>query len=456
MAKDKEGGAMKHHEKCDICINSKPFEMPEEIVNATMEGKLVIFAGAGVSTERKHVFPYTLYEDIAYELGTNPESISLSFSQLMSKYCQQKNGRKKLLNKIRDRIDYVKTFLYLYNFATQFHEELSSIYLIKDIVTTSWDDFFEKECGAIPIVTKEDFAFWDLPERKVLKIHGSINNIGSIIVTVEDYRKCLRRLRGNIIGSYLKLLLATKTVVFIGYSFGDEDFNRIYALLKKELGQIAPHFYVVTLDKRFQTEPRDSSMTPIITDGTFFIHCLKRILMEKGVLIVDVVSENVTLALQNVLEIHFEVMKNFNVQLNPILIYTYSYQDGLIDAFQRYLAKKCTGEYSNPVNIHNQLRRYGQIRKEKIHGKKYFDVAYIDGYTNGLILFLNGDKAVDDLPMFYVYGCKNEIRGRKSFKDLINSKQSSHKGASKYAEEVIKAKNLDDPEIFLQHTPFLL
>ena len=456
MTTDKGRDEMKHHEKCDICINSKPFEMPEEIVNATMEGKLVVFAGAGVSTERKHVFPYTLYEDIAYELGTNPESISLSFSQLMSKYCQQKNGRKKLLNKIRNRIDYVKTFLQLYNFATQFHEELSTIYLIKDIVTTSWDDFFEKECGAIPIVTKEDFAFWDLPERKVLKIHGSINNIGSIIVTAEDYRKCLRRLRGNIIGSYLKLLLATKTVVFIGYSFGDEDFNRIYVLLKKELGQITPHSYVVTLDTRFQTEPRDSSMTPIITDGTFFIHCLKRILMEKGVLIVDVVSENVTLALQNVLEIHCEVMKNFNVQLNPILIYTYSYQDGLIDAFQRYLAKKCTGEYSNPVNIHDQLRRYEQIRKEKIHRKKYFDVAYIDGYINGLILFLNGEKAVDGLPMFYVYGYKNEIRDQKSFKDLINSKQSFHKGASKYAEGVIKAKNLDDPEIFLQHTPFLL
>jgi len=58
--------------------------------------------------------------------------------------------------------------------------------------------------------------------------------------------------------------------------------------------------------------------------------------------------------------------------------------------------------------------------------------------------------------MFYVYGYKNEIRGQKSFRDLINSKQSFHKGASEYAEGVIKAKSLDDPEIFLQHTPFLL
>ena len=81
------------------------------------------------------------------------------------------------------------------------------------------------------IIDKEDFAFWDLPERKVLKIHGSINNIGSIIVTAEDYGKCLRRLRGNIIGSYLKLLLATKTVVFIGYCFDTRTFRSAGFLL---------------------------------------------------------------------------------------------------------------------------------------------------------------------------------------------------------------------------------
>lgn len=448
---------MERHDNCDLCRNNKPFEMPEEIVNALRERKLVIFAGSGISTESKYVFPYTLYQDIAYELEMDPQNISLSFSQLMSRYCNQRDGRKKLLNKIRERIDYVKSFPGLYSLATQFHKELSSVYLVTDIVTTNWDDFFEKECGAIPIVTSKDFAFWDLPERKVFKIHGSINNIGSIAATTEDYRKCYSKSGKNVIGSYLKLLLATKTVVFVGYSFGDEDFNRIYALLKKELGDILPHSYLVTLDEGSQTKLRNLPMTPIITDGTFFIHRLKRILIEKGVLIDDSVSENVSLALRIVLKIHDEIMKDFKVVDNPILIYTYSYQDGLIDAFQRYLAKKSTGEYSHSCNIRNQLKTYGQIRNKKIHKRKYWDIAYIDGYMNGLVFLLTADKeAIKELPMFYIYGYKNNITDLKSFKDLINSKRDFHKSAYKWAEKIIKDKNIDGVNIFPEHTPFLL
>ena len=448
---------MERHDNCDICRNNKPFEMPEEIVNALRESKLAIFAGSGISTESKYVFPYTLYQDIAYELEVDPQNISLSFSQLMSRYCNQRDGRKKLLNKIRERIDYVKSFPSLYNMATRFHRELSSVYSIKDIVTTNWDDFFEKECGAIPIVTSKDFGFWDLPERKVFKIHGSINNIGSIVATTEDYRKCYSKSGENIIGSYLKLLLATKTAVFIGYSFGDEDFNRIYALLKRELGEILPHSYLVTLDERSQTKLRNLPITAIITDGTFFIHRLKRILIEKDVLIDDSVSENVSLALGIALDIYDEIRKDFNVLDNPILIYTYSYQDGLIHAFQRYLVKKCTGEYSHPCNILNQLKTYGQIRNKKIHDRKYFDVAYIDGYMNGLVFLLTSDReAIKQLPMFYICGYKNDITHRKSFKDLINSKKVFHKSAYKLAEKIIKDKNIDGVNIFPEHTPFLL
>jgi hypothetical protein len=33
---------------------------------------------------------------------------------------------------------------------------------------------FERRCGAVPIVTIEDFAFWNTPGRKVLKISGKV------------------------------------------------------------------------------------------------------------------------------------------------------------------------------------------------------------------------------------------------------------------------------------------
>ena len=52
------------------------------------------------------------------------------------------------------------------------------------------------------------------------KIHGSINNYGSIVATYKDYKTWYDELHKGLIGSKLKLFLSSseKVVVFIGYS----------------------------------------------------------------------------------------------------------------------------------------------------------------------------------------------------------------------------------------------
>lgn len=97
--------------KCQHCKLKRPFELPSEIVEACNRGELVIFAGAGVSTESKGVFRGKFYEAIKDELGINDSNIS--FSKLMSLYCSSKS-RKDLLLVIKQRIDYVKAFPELY------------------------------------------------------------------------------------------------------------------------------------------------------------------------------------------------------------------------------------------------------------------------------------------------------------------------------------------------------
>ena len=166
--------------ECQICKNKIPFKIPKEIIEAIEKEDLVIFAGSGVSSENKMVFPWSFYEEIHSELELKHNN-KPSFSKLMSRYCEQKNGKRKLLNKIKERLDYINNFPELYSRASEFHKEISTIYKIKEIITTNWDDFFERECGSNPIVIPEDFIFWQNPGRKVLKIHGSINNYGSPI-----------------------------------------------------------------------------------------------------------------------------------------------------------------------------------------------------------------------------------------------------------------------------------
>lgn len=440
----------KNHKKiqdncdCVFCKNNKDFKIPELLVKDLLKGKLVVFAGAGISTEATTVFPVSFYQNVKDELGID-EKIAFDFPSLMSKYCEEK-GRAELLQKIKERFDYMNAFPELKRDATRFHEELSSIFEVKDIITTNWDTFFEDNCGAIPMVTAQDFAFWNNPGRKVFKIHGSINNIGSIVATKEDYLKAYKNLNSGIIGSYLKLLLATKTVLFVGYSFGDSDFNKIYNFLKKEMGDILPRTYLVTPQKA----PDGFTGTVINTDGTYFVNRLKEHLVKNEHMIDDIRFEGVYKALFGVQGIHNTVSK-INIKESPAVIYCTSYQDGMIHAFERIISLQKTGYYSHIYNIINTIDNYEILRKKKVKSRSYFDVAYIDGYLNGVSFLWLDDKMRKKVPVFYLYGSDQNLNNPKLFLKLLKKAPKIHKEAFKLA---IKMSQKYNSEI-LHHRPFL-
>lgn len=330
---------------CAICKNNKPFDFPQEIIEATLNGELALFCGAGISTEGKNVLPFSFYSTIKEELGVEDDTIS--FCSLMQHYCNLPNGRKKLLKEIRRRFNYIHSFPELERQATAFHRELAQIYPIRTIVTTNWDTYFEDCCGAIPITIPEDFAFWDDSLRCVLKIHGSIQNLSSIIATSEDYKKRFTELQNGIVGAILKSILATKTVVFIGFSFGDEDFAQIINYLRDEMGDFFPHIYIVTLDETLKDRLAYKNSTSIVTSGTFFLHQLKLALIDKGVIKNCSVYPLIATALDAMEKLHDKVSK-IDLLKYPCAVYTLSYQDGVIHAFERFLQNYNTGEYNQP------------------------------------------------------------------------------------------------------------
>ena len=438
---------------CIVCKNNHEFNLPSDIIEAVQNKSLVIFAGAGVSTESRSVYNYTLYEEIRDLLNID-KSINLSFSELMSQFCKQPNGRAKLLRKIKDRLDYVNSFPELERTASNFHNELSTIHQITEIITTNWDDLFERKCGALPIVTIEDFAFWNNPGRKVLKIHGSISNYGTVIATKEDYDKCYQSLNTGIIGSSLKTMLATKCVVFIGYSFGDEDFNKIYNSLIEEMKDFLPHAFIVTLDDEAEEKFRDKNITPIITDATFFIRVLKEHLITLELIVPEENFDNIYDVLDMVQEEHTKISNSFNIKENPEIILTLCYQDGLIHSFERILAMKKSGYYSNPQQVRKIINDYEVIKKQKYSDGIYHDVAYIDGYINGLIFFLYNEE-LDWPPCYYVFGYEEAIFDFEEFIELTGNSRNLHPGSYKYAMNIANKINNKNGDIVFHHTPFL-
>ena len=374
---------------CERCRIRIPFEFPQRLVDEALAGRVVIFAGAGISTESPLVFPSTLYHEIGKELGLDSTE-AVAFPAVMERF-ETREGRPELVQRIRKRLDYVDSFPRLRWAATEFHRELATLFPINEIVTTNWDTYFEDECGATPIVTADDYGFWSLPGRKVFKIHGSINNVGSLIATNADYDECYKALQSGVMGGSLKHLLATKTIVFLGYSFRDEDFNRLYRLLRKELGRMVPRSYIVTLDSGFDASAYDGASL-IQTSGAYFVERFKEGLAQTHHFVPDERFDAVDDLLDDVEHAHHELFEQFPLRRFPLALYVAMYQDGLGDSLQRIVARRKTGEYSHACDVKTKMNSYDELRKRLLRRRKYHDVAYAEGYLNGLLFLIQPTK----------------------------------------------------------------
>jgi len=352
------------------------------------------------------------------------------------------------------RFAYIESFPELYVGATAFHRELSTVFQIENIITTNWDDYFERQCGATPYVSPEDFALWELPGRKVFKIHGSVKSVGSIVATNEDYANCYERLNTGLIGSILKTLLATKTIVYVGYSFLDPDFVKIHDLLTSEMRGMRPQSYLVTLDETTRTRFNNTDISPIITSGQHFIVRLKEHLYADNELLTDSAYEGVLEAFNKVAASHGFV-SDIDTQKYPTALLTLCYQDGLMHALSRIGARRHTGEYSNIHNVHRRLHSYEIIRQQHVRKRSYMDVAYIDGYLNGLSFFLAKPSERKELPILYIFGAERQPMTRDRYQRLLRKSQSVHRGAYGSCQRLAQKTDLKVPGIVIHHPPLL-
>lgn len=434
---------------CSICRNHLPFTLPADLYKKVLAGEVVVFAGAGVSTEGRSVFPISLFETVCQACEIDPAS-DLAFPDAMS-LLEAKSGRAELLRVIRERFAYLHGFPEVYRHATRFHSELSTIPLIDTIVTTNWDDYFEAECGAIPFVTADDFAFWSVPGRKVFKLHGSVNSYGSLVATRADYEASHKRLEGGLIGATFKVMLATKTIIYFGFSFNDDDLLRIHRFLSSEMKGMLPQSYIVTLDKSSDTRFRTEGLGPIYTDASFFLAEIKRRLVADHRMIADERFYGVARLLDEVKERHHDLTYLINARRHPELLYCTAYQDGLIHALERILSLRSSGHYSNAHRVFHTEIAYQKTRKEKLKSREYLDVAYIDGYLNGHRYLVADDDMRKVVPLYYVFGA-GEILSLAEYKRVARTAGALHKAAMKLAKKTI-AKFPGD--VVLHHTPFL-
>lgn len=439
---------------CSLCKNKHDINIPFEVVEDVLTGKVSLFTGAGISTESREVLNITFYEEVLEELQIT--SSDWSFPKLMQEFCKQPNGRMKLLQKIRSRFKTIDAFPELQSSSTRFHRELGTLFPVKNIITTNWDTYFEDFCKATPFVSDSDLAFWEVADRRVLKIHGSIDNLSTIVATEDDYLACSKKLNSDLIGSVLKTILATQTVIFIGYSMRDSDFQEVYGFVRKQMDALHRQAYIVTPFESEAKRFKEAGLIPIVTDGAHFIKLIKDHAIAQDLLIPDThfyYAEMMLALFEHEHATLYEKLKNTDY---PQVIYAGIYQDGVMHALQRALRMRHSGEYSHRCRLITLIEKYEEIKARKIKAKNYSDVAYVEGYINGLFYILIGEQPEEEaqLPMYFAFGCNYELVDFDSFIDFIEKIPEAHKSSLKFIRK--KFKGLKDPNgVVFHHPPWI-
>ncbi|MCU7932061.1 MAG: SIR2 family protein [Candidatus Thiodiazotropha sp. (ex Codakia rugifera)] len=428
-----------HSPDCVICKQHLDFELPKELLTEILSGQFALFAGAGISQELPEAGSPTFYSSILDSLGLEK---AIPFPDLMEKFCGQTNGRLKLLSRIKDHFDKINSFSELRRYATRFHHEIATFFPLQTIVTTNWDTFFEDVCAATPFVTPMDLAFWNAPGRKVLKIHGSLSNYGSIIATSSDYKKRKRELDKSVFGSTLKHILATQTVIFAGYSCRDSDFLSIYQMIRKELGLLHKQAYILTLDFDSDERYRELGLVPIYTDATYFFSIIKEhAAHDTNHYLPDKIYDEVEKSLFITRKVHHKLLETVDFNKHTDALFSVFYQDGLIHGFDRILNKRCTGTYSHTCDIIAQVDLYKKILKQMRKKRRYDDVAYIEGYLNAIrfpVLFEDVDFTYEDVPLFFGFGIDEDIMSLSEYLAALPNLASSHKAAHRRSMQIAK------------------
>ena len=444
--------------ECVFCENND-FEVSEDIIAEIKKENVVIFAGAGISTEGRGIYKSTLYSEVNDELCENNDK---TFPKLMAEYCNRPNGRRYLINKIIKRFEYYKSFPEIDNMMKLFFEPLADIYSIKEIITTNWDRQFEEKCNCMPVVYDADISLLDEKRRKVYKIHGSIDNIGTLVMTDRDYEICYNKLRENLIGGRIKELLSRKTVIFIGYSLEDEDFKKIWQFIDDKLNELKPHFYIVTPDKKMEEKLKDRNVTVINTLGSNFMEKIKQILIkDKFLLNSDIFYVLTQSILSFVLEVHERTTKLMQDEKNPLLIYSTSFQDGIIHSLQRIVARKNTGEYLKPKFLLDSICTYYEMSDDYLKSNNLFDATYVMGYAYAMQFMLESyndvvnDKNIEKCSLICLYYLpkKTMYNNFKKFKEALN--KYKNKKYINIANEVLKRFDNENCQQIIHHIPFL-
>lgn len=209
------------------------------IRNAKDHNRLVLFVGAGASMDSGMPSWSQAIEQIASRLPLSDNDKQYDPLKIPQYYFNFR-GKKEYIQLMRE--------VFLYGIplkTTPLHKKLIDCQA-ETIITTNYDHLIEQaaeESNEVRYVISKDS---DLPyknsSRELIKMHGDFEN-DNFVLKEDDYLQYSLNFR--LIETYIKSLVGSKVVLFVGYSLNDPDTKQIFTWVKDVLKDDFQRAYLV-------------------------------------------------------------------------------------------------------------------------------------------------------------------------------------------------------------------
>ncbi|MDP4186543.1 MAG: SIR2 family protein [Bacteroidota bacterium] len=218
------------------------------IIDANNDNRLAIFIGAGVSknSETKGLKLPTwqdLIDDLKKDLELTSETDFLKIAQLYYLEFKEYSYLKKLKKYFPDSIR-----------PSSIHKQIFDLNP-QVIITTNWDTILEKtieeNAYIYDVIRCDEDLVKSTIQKKVIKMHGDFKN-HNIVFKEDDYLNY--QYNFPLIENYVKSILSTHTVLFLGYSYNDIDFKQIMKWLQNYSKVQPPRYLTVFYENSTQNK----------------------------------------------------------------------------------------------------------------------------------------------------------------------------------------------------------
>ena len=221
---------------------SAPYEESKRIIKeAQANNKLVLFVGAGASIDSKMPSWKEAISEVKKRLGIK-ENDYLKIPQ----YYYDARGKKEYTALMR------KIFKYGQPLSTSTVHKKIMQFNASTIITTNYDHLIEQASEENAEVRQVISCDSDLPyetaSKELIKMHGDFEH-DNFVLKEDDYLHYSSNFK--LIENYIKSIIGSKVILFLGYSFNDPDIKQIFTWVKDILKKDFQRAYLINVDDEY-------------------------------------------------------------------------------------------------------------------------------------------------------------------------------------------------------------